>query len=54
MTYTILLYKRLVVIFIDADEARRAIEQAIKSYSDQRELPSFTRYLYQVIANYIY
>ncbi|CAB4374355.1 unnamed protein product [Rhizophagus irregularis] len=32
----------LVVIFIDADEARRAIEQAIKSYSDQRELPSFT------------
>ncbi|GES90691.1 alpha/beta hydrolase [Rhizophagus clarus] len=32
----------LVVIFIDADEARRAIEQAIKSYSDQRELPTFT------------
>ncbi|RIA87659.1 Alpha/Beta hydrolase protein [Glomus cerebriforme] len=32
----------LVVIFIDADEARRAIEQAIQSYSDQRELPTFS------------
>ncbi|CAG8491516.1 660_t:CDS:2 [Funneliformis caledonium] len=35
----------LVVIFIDAYEARRAIEQAIQSYSDQKELPTFTRHL---------
>lgn len=32
----------LVVIFIDADIARRAIEQTIQSFSDQRELPTFS------------
>jgi len=30
------------VIFVDAYEARRAIEQAIESYSDDQELPTFT------------
>lgn len=37
----------LVVIFIDADIARRAIEQTIQSFSDQRELPTFSRSEFQ-------